>query len=237
MAFLLSLASAFWLGVLTSASPCPLASNVAALSYLTKEADRPRRVFLSGVLYSLGRVIAYVVLGVLISGSLLRVPTVAFFLQTRMNQVLGPVLLLAGTFLLGWIRPGFSGVVASERTALQLKALGYAGSLLLGMLFALSFCPVSAGLFFGSLIPLSLQQNAPFSLPVAYGLGTGLPVLGFALAIALGIKGLHQVFKRASQLASWLRKGTGWVFVLVGLYYFLSYLLMPVLLTESGTFH
>jgi cytochrome c biogenesis protein CcdA len=229
MAFLLSVASAFWLGVLTSISPCPLASNVAAISYLTKEVDQPRRVLLSGILYSLGRVITYVVLGVLIAGSLLSIPKVAFFLQTRMNQILGPVLLVAGVILLGWIRPGFSGLVASERTALQLKALGYAGSFLLGLLFALSFCPVSAGLFFGSLIPLSLQQNAPFALPVAYGLGTGLPVLGFALAIALGIRGLSQAFQKTSQLASWLRKLTGWVFVLVGLYYLFSHLLIPLL--------
>jgi len=229
MALVFSMASAFWLGVLTSLSPCPLASNIAAISYLTKEVDQPRRVLLSGVLYSLGRVITYVVLGVLIAGSLLNIPKVAFFLQTRMNQILGPVLLLAGVILLGWIRPGFSGFAASERTALRLKALGYAGSLLLGLLFALSFCPVSAGLFFGSLIPLALQQNAPFALPLAYGLGTGLPVLGFALAIALGIKGMSQVFQKTSLLASWLRKLTGWVFILVGLYYLFSHLLMPLL--------
>jgi len=229
MAFLLAVTSAFWLGVLTSISPCPLASNVAAISFLTKEVDQPRRVLLSGIFYSLGRVITYAVLGLLIAGSLLSIPKVALFLQTRMNQLLGPVLLLAGVFLLGWIRPRFSGVVASQRTALQLKAFGYTGSLLLGLLFALSFCPVSAGLFFGSLIPLSLQQNAPFALPVAYGVGTGLPVLGFALAIALGIKGLSQVFERTSKFASWLRRLTGWVFVLVGLYYLFSHILMPLL--------
>ena len=229
MAFLLAVASAFWLGVLTSISPCPLASNVAAISFLTKEVDQPRRVLLSGIFYSLGRVITYAVLGLLIAGSLVSIPKVALFLQTRMNQILGPVLLLAGVFLLGWIRPGFSGVVASQRTALQLKALGYTGSLLLGLLFALSFCPVSAGLFFGSLIPLSVQQNAPFALPVAYGVGTGLPVLGFALAIALGIKGLSHVLERTSQFSSWLRRLTGWVFVLVGLYYLFSHLLMPLL--------
>ena len=230
MAFLLAVTSAFWLGFLTSISPCPLASNVAAISFLTKEVDQPRRVLLSGIFYSLGRVITYAVLGLLIAGSLLSIPKVALFLQTRMNQILGPVLIVAGVFLLGWIRPEFSGVVASERTALQLKALGYTGSLLLGLLFALSFCPVSAGLFFGSLIPLSLQQSAPFALPVAYGVGTGLPVLGFALAIALGIKGLSQVFERTSQFASWLRRLTGWVFVLVGLYYLFFHILMPLLL-------
>ena len=177
--------------------------------------------------------ITYVGLGVLIAGSLMSVPKVAFFLQTRMNQILGPVLLLAGVILLGWVRPGFTGLSASERTASRLKALGYAGALLLGLLFALSFCPVSAGLFFGSLIPLSLQQGAPVALPVAYGLGTGLPVLGFALAIAFGIKGLSRAFEKTSQLASWLAKLTGWVFLLVGLYYLLVHLLMPLLRTVA----
>jgi cytochrome c biogenesis protein CcdA len=228
MGLVLSVASAFWLGVLTSISPCPLASNVAAISYLTKEVDRPRRVLLSGIFYSFGRVITYVVLGVLIAGSLMTVPKVAFFLQTRMNQMLGPILLLAGVILLGWVRPGFTGVSASERTASRLKALGYAGALLLGLLFALSFCPVSAGLFFGSLIPLSLQQGAPVALPVAYGLGTGLPVLGFALTIAFGIKGLSHAYQQTTRIASWLRKLTGWVFVAVGLYYLFSHLLMPL---------
>jgi cytochrome c biogenesis protein CcdA len=229
MGIILSVASAFWLGVLTSISPCPLASNVAAISYLTKEVDRPRRLLLAGILYSLGRVLTYIGLGVMIAGSLMSVPKVAFFLQTRMNQILGPILLLAGAILLGWVRPGFTGVSASERTVSRLKAFGYAGALLLGLLLALSFCPVSAGLFFGSLIPLALQQDAPVALPVAYGLGTALPVLGFALAIAFGIKGLSRAFEKTSQVASWLAKLTGWVFLLVGLYYLLNHILLPLL--------
>jgi cytochrome c biogenesis protein CcdA len=178
---------------------------------------------LSGILYSLGRVITYVVLGVLIAGSLMSIPKVAFFLQTRMNQILGPVLLLAGVILLGWVRPGFTGVSASEETASRLRASGHIGAVLLGLLFALSFCPVSAGLFFGSLIPLSLQQGAPVALPMAYGLGTGLPVLGFALALAFGIKGLNRAFEQTSRLASWLRKLTGWIFLGVGLYYVVAH--------------
>ncbi len=229
MSLLLAAASALWLGILTSVSPCPLASNVAAISYLARDVDRPLRVLLSGVLYSLGRVITYVSLGALIARSLLSIPEVAFFLQNRMNQVLGPVLILAGMVLVGWIRPGFSGFVSSEGTVSRLKALGGLGALLLGLLFALSFCPVSAGLFFGSLIPLTLQQGAPVSLPLAYGIGTGLPVLAFALAIAFGLKGLSRFFQRASRLSSGLARLTGWVFLLVGTYYVASYLCIPLL--------
>ena len=233
MALFLAIASAFWLGILTSVSPCPLASNVAAISYLAREAERPGRVLLSGVLYSLGRVMTYVALGVLITASLLNIPKAAFFLQNRMNQFLGPVLILAGVFLLGWVRPGFTGFASSEGTVWRIKSLGSLGALLLGLLLALSFCPVSAGLFFGSLIPLALQQGAPVSLPLAYGLGTGLPVLLFAFAIAVGVKSMSRLFQQASRLGSGLRKVTGWIFLLVGLYYLFSYVFVPFFMKAS----
>jgi len=221
MEWLLPLTSALWLGILTSISPCPLASNIAAISYMTREVDRPRQVFLSGLLYSLGRSISYVCLGALIAGSLLSIPDVAFFLQSRVNQILGPILILAGIILLGWIRVNVPGLTLAEKSVSRLKSLGSLGSLLLGVIFALSFCPVSAGLFFGSLIPLSIQQSAPFSLPLAYGVGTGLPVMAFALAMAFGVKGLSNIFRKTSRLASGLRKATGWVFLIVGFYYLL----------------
>jgi cytochrome c-type biogenesis protein len=227
MSLFLAAASALWLGILTSVSPCPMASNVAAISYLARDADRPLRVLLSGVLYSLGRVITYVALGVLIAGSLLNIPEVALFLQNRMNQFLGPVLILAGMVLLGWIRPNISGFVSSEATVSRLKSVGSLGALLLGLLFALSFCPISAGLFFGSLIPLTLQQGAPVSLPLAYGLGTALPVLAVALAIAFGVKGLNRLLQHSSRFASGLGRLTGWVFLLVGIYYLVSYVFIP----------
>jgi cytochrome c-type biogenesis protein len=229
MSFLIALGSAFWLGILTSVSPCPLAANIAAISFLARDADRPGRILISGGLYSLGRVITYVGLGLLLAGSLLNIPQVAFFLQNRMNQFLGPVLILAGMILAGWIRPRFSGLTTSEDTARRLTAMGYGGSLLLGVLFALSFCPVSAGLFFGSLLPLSLQQSAPFSLPLAYGLGTALPVLAAALGIALGIGAVTRILKKTSTLAARMRKFTGWVFLLVGVYTLYRHLLIPFL--------
>jgi len=229
MEWLLPLTSALWLGILTSISPCPLASNIAAISYMTREVDRPHRVFLSGVLYSLGRSISYVCLGALIAESLLSIPEVAFFLQSRMNQMLGPILILAGVILLGWIKVNLTGITPSERSASRLRSLGSLGSLLLGVLFALSFCPVSAGLFFGSLIPLSIQQNAPFSLPLAYGVGTGLPVMVFALAMACGVRGLNKIFQHTSRLEAWLRKLTGWIFLLVGFYFVYFHIAVPLL--------
>ncbi len=229
----LALASAFWLGVLTSISPCPLASNIAAVSFLAKEVERPGEVLLSGILYSAGRILTYVGLGALIAGSLLNIPEVAFFLQSRTNQILGPVLIFAGMFLLGWIRLNFSGFAASQKAAFRLKSLGRIGSLFLGLALALSFCPVSAGLFFGSLIPLTLQHGAPVSLPLVYGLGTAIPVIAFALGIALGMKGLSRAFERTTVLQGWLSKSTGWVFLLVGIYYVYQHIVIPLLFKEG----
>lgn len=219
MSWLVALGTSAWLGILTSISPCPLASNVAAISYLTREAGRPREMLISGILYSLGRSATYGILGALIALSLLNVPSVAFFLQSRMNQILGPILILAGVLLLGWVRIRLPGFAPGEGTVSRIRALGRAGAILLGMLFALSFCPVSAGIFFGNLVPLSLQQQSPFSLPLAYGVGTALPVLAVAAAISLGVRGWLEWLERASRLQERLKKMTGWIFLLVGLYY------------------
>mgnify|MGYP000035339548 CR=1 FL=1 len=223
MSWILALGTSFWLGILTSISPCPLASNVAAISYLTREASRPRQMLFCGVLYSLGRSATYVTLGALIAASLLNVPSLAFFLQSKMNQILGPVLILAGIFLLGWFRIPLPGFAPGEGTVSRIRALGPIGAILLGMLFALSFCPVSAGLFFGSLVPLSLQQQSPFSLPLAYGVGTALPVLAAAFAISLGIRGWSEYLERASRMQEHLKTVTGWIFLLVGLYYVIAH--------------
>lgn len=223
MSWLLALGTSLWLGVLTSVSPCPLASNVAAISYLTREAGRPREMLLSGVLYSLGRSATYVTLGALIAASVLNVPGVAFFLQSRMNQILGPILVLAGVILLGWLRVPLPGFAPGEGTVSRIRALGRTGAILLGMLFALSFCPVSAGLFFGSLVPLSLQQQSPFSLPLAYGVGTALPVLATAFAVSLGIRGWSEFLERTGRVQERLKNLTGWIFLLVGLYYVIAH--------------
>jgi cytochrome c-type biogenesis protein len=127
MTWLLALGTSFWLGILTSISPCPLASNVAAISYLTREASRPRQMLFSGVLYSLGRSATYVTLGALIAASLLNVPSLAFFLQSKMNQILGPVLILAGIILLGWVRIPLPGFAPGEGTVSRIRALGGTG--------------------------------------------------------------------------------------------------------------
>ena len=216
--------SALWLGILTSVNPCPLASNIAAVSFIMKRLDQTSSVFASGLLYTLGRVTGYTALGILVTSSLLNVPQTAHFLQKNMNQFLGPVLIVTGLFLLGLFQFTFSGFSFSEKVAGRLNNLGIMGSFPLGVLFALSFCPSSAALFFGSLIPLSLNHNSPILFPSVYGAGTGLPVLMFAVAIAFGIKNISSLFNKVTLVEYWTRKITGAIFIIIGIYYVLTHI-------------
>ena len=223
-AFLVALGSALWLGILTSISPCPLASNVAAISFVGRSVGSPRRVLLAGLLYSLGRALTYVLVGILVVSSLLSVPSVSFFLQERMNQVLGPLLIVIGVIIMGWLRlplPSLNwGASLKERSA---KA-GVAGAGLLGIIFALSFCPVSAGIFFGALIPLAVNAQSRVFVPAVYGVGTGLPVVVFAVLLVLGAQWIGRAFSVMTRIERAARPVTGAVFILAGLYLTLTHL-------------
>lgn len=211
--------TAFWLGILTSISPCPLATNIAAVSFLSKKITHPVMVFISGLAYTLGRMGAYAVLGWMIISSLLSVPQVAQFLQKYMVKALGPLLVFTGLFLLELITIRLPGILLSQKHHNKLVESGALGAFLLGLIFALAFCPVSAALFFGSLIPLSFNSKVGTLLPFVYGVGTGLPVLIFAMAIALGVTSMSHWFHKITKLEYYTRRITGIIFIIVGLYY------------------
>jgi cytochrome c biogenesis protein CcdA len=215
--------SAFWLGVLTSISPCPLATNIAAISYVGRRMENPRRVLLGGLAYTLGRALAYGVLGALLVASLLNAPVLSHVLQKYLNQVLGPLLVVIGMFLLELLSLGGSGSAWMARLQERMATHGIWGAGLLGVLFALSFCPISAVLFFGSLIPLVVANESGVMLPMIYGLGTGVPVLALAVIIALGTKSLGATFRKMTSFEKWARRATGVIFIVVGIYLTLVY--------------
>ena len=221
---LLAVCSALWLGILTSISPCPLASNVAAIAFVGRSVGSPRRVLLAGLAYSVGRALTYVLVGALVVSSVLSIPRVSFFLQERMNQLLGPLLIVIGVGIMGWLRlplPSWSwGQAVQERSA----RAGVAGAGVLGILFALSFCPVSAGLFFGALIPLAVNAQSRVLVPAVYGVGTGLPVVGFAVLLVLGVHWVGRAFDLLTKIERATRRVTGLVFILAGLYLSLRHL-------------
>jgi len=216
---------ALWLGILTSISPCPLASNVAAISFLSKKITHPALVFISGLAYTLGRMVSYAILGWVIISSLLSVPQAAQFLQKYMGKALGPLLILTGLFLLDIITIRLPGLPLSQKHHNKLAESGAGGAFLLGFIFALAFCPISAALYFGSLIPLAINSKSGIVLPLIYGIGTGLPVLVFAVAIAFGATSLNRWFNKLTKLEFYMRKVTGIIFILAGAYYIGTYVL------------
>jgi cytochrome c-type biogenesis protein len=214
--------SALWLGILTSISPCPLATNIAAISFVAREVNDPRRALISGVLYTIGRTIAYVGLAVILVMSLLSAPHVSHILQKYMNKILGPLLILVGMFLLNLIRFGWSGSGPGDGFQQRAGKMGMWGAGLLGIGFALSFCPISAALYFGSLLPLAVQHNSKFILPSLYGIGTALPVVVFAVIIAWSANSLGKAYASITRIERWARIGTGVVFICVGIYFTLD---------------
>jgi cytochrome c biogenesis protein CcdA len=217
--FWLGATSAFWLGLLTAISPCPLATNIAAISFIGRKIEKPRQTFLVGASYTMGRSLTYIVIGAVLVLGLTAIPKASWFLQKHMNQVLGPLLILVGMVLLELINFDLPALVGNKRMEKQAEKSGLLSSGLLGVMFALSFCPVSAALFFGSLVPLSVKHDSFFIMPLLYGIGTGLPVMAFALAIALGAKSVAQAFNRLSRVELWVRRVTGVIIILVGIYY------------------
>ncbi|MEE8451423.1 MAG: aromatic aminobenezylarsenical efflux permease ArsG family transporter [Thermoguttaceae bacterium] len=222
-AYLLGMAAAFGLGLQTAISPCPLATNIAAISYLGRRVSEPRQVLLAGMLYAAGRTVAYVLLAVIIVGTALSNQQASMFLQKYMYKALGPILILLAMFLLEMLQFGFSGSGVSEKMQRRVDALGVWGALLLGILFAVSFCPLSAMLFFGGLITLSLQRESTLVLPALFGLGTALPVVVFAILIAFSTKAVGKAFDRLTQFEWWARRITGAVFLVVGIFFSLKY--------------
>ena len=215
--FAIAIGTAAWLGVLTSISPCPLATNVAAIAFVSRDGGTPKRALAAGLLYTLGRSLAYVVLAALAVFALGRLLHVSTFLQGTFYKLLGPLLILVGMVLVGLIDlklPRRSPVVSEDRV----RRGGMWAALPLGALFALSFCPVSAALFFGMLIPLATRHTSVVLLPTVYGVATGLPVALFALAVAFGVQRVSAAFRAASRIEHYARPVTGGILILVGIY-------------------
>jgi len=243
-AYLLYAGAALYLGLLTSISPCPLATNIAAISYVGRKVGDSRWVLAAGLLYTLGRCIAYLALAVLLTTTAMSVPVVSLFLQKYMHLVLAPVLLLLGMFLVGLISFSGGGAMMTEGMQKRIDAMGIWGALLLGILFAVAFCPTSAAWFFG-LIALILGSEAgaitavltkigvslpeaslPGSsaiLPLVYGIGTAVPVLLVAFLLAYSVKSVGRTYHILSKVEWWARQITGWVFVLAGVWFSLKY--------------
>jgi cytochrome c biogenesis protein CcdA len=210
--------------MLTAISPCPLATNVAAISFISRQIGNRSGVLMSGLLYTAGRALVYIALGAGITAGLMATGEVSRFLQKYLNEILGPLLILLGMILLGMIGSKLSFNIYGDKIQEKAGKVGIYFAFPLGVIFALSFCPVSAGLFFGALIPLSIKNSSQLLLPLIYGAGTALPVIVFAFLIAFGGEMLGKAFDRLTQIELWVRRTTGVIFIVVGIYYCLSHI-------------
>ena len=236
--------AALYLGVLTSISPCPLATNIAAISYIGSKVENSKSVIHAGVLYTIGRCLLYVTLAGLLTWTSLSIPMVSVFLQKYMHLLLGPVFLLLGMLLAGIVSISFGGGLLSEGMQRRVDSMGLWGALLLGALFAMSFCPTSAAWFFGLLaltlgsdsgaittvltrvgldLPDGTIPGGSFVLPLVYGLGTAVPGMLVAFLWAFSAKSGGTTNKVLGKIEWWARMTTGWIFILLGVCFSLAY--------------
>ncbi len=211
--------SAFLLGILTSISPCPLATNITAIAFISKDIKTARYTLLSGLFYTIGRGVSYTILATLIYFGLSSFHIARIF-QGWGDKVLGPFLICIGLVMLGVIKINFSkGGEKVERIKDRLVQWGYGGSFLLGIFFALAFCPYSGVLFFGVLIPLVLNTPESILLPPIYALGTGMPVIFFSFILAFSIQKLGRIFQFMQSVEKMMRYIVAIIFIVAGSYY------------------
>ena len=212
--------SALVLGLLTAISPCPMATNITAIGFIGKDLANKNRVFYNGLIYTLGRTISYTVLALILFFGADQLKISGLFQQYG-EKIIGPLLIIIGVFMLGIIRlsfPAFSKL--SERFQNRSK-FNFWDVFVLGVIFALAFCPYSGVLYFGMLIPLTVSTSG-LHLPVVFAIATGIPVIIFAWLIAYSLSGMSNLFKKIKSFEFWFRKVVAVLFIGVGVYYVIA---------------
>ena len=210
--------TAFILGLMTAISPCPLATNISAIGYISRDIENRRRVFIKGLVYTLGRAVSYTGLGIILYFGASKMH-VSLLFQGWGEKLLGPLLIIIGLLMLDFIKikfPGFSDL--TERMGEQSKR-SYWGTLLLGMVFAMAFCPYSGVLYFAMLIPMSIGSASGLYLPVVFAIATGLPVILFAWLLAYAVGNVGKLYNQIRTFELWFRRVVAVLFILVGIYY------------------
>jgi cytochrome c-type biogenesis protein len=217
------LLTAFILGIMTAISPCPLATNITAIGFISKDIENKRRIFSNGLWYTLGRAITYTTLGlVLFFGA--STFNIARIFQSNGEKFLGPLLVVIGILMFDFIKikiPGLSNM--GERMQSKRKKNNWWSALLLGIIFALAFCPYSGVLYFGMLIPITISSASGLYLPVIFAFATGLPVVIVAYLLAFSISSIGGFYNKIRTFEKWFRRVVAILFIVVGLYYIYTY--------------
>ena len=214
----LPLLSAFILGLMTAISPCPLATNITAIAYIGKDLKNRKKVFINGLIYTVGRAITYTLIGLIFYFSAYQFE-ISGFIQKWGEKLLGPILIIVGIFMLDFIKINFPAFGKLNEKMQEKSQSGFFGVLLLGIVFALAFCPYSGVLYFGMLIPMTVSSASGLYLPLIFALGTGLPVIIFAWIIAFTVGGVGNVYNKIKIFEIWFRRVVAVIFIAVGIYY------------------
>jgi len=215
--------TAFALGLLTAISPCPLATNISATAYISKSISNKKIVFLSGVIYSLGRAFSYTVIGIILFFGASQFQISRFFNQNG-EKYLGPVLLIIGLIMLNVIKLKFLGKSnLSTKLSEKFENKGLLGSFLIGVVFALAFCPATAALYFGILIPMTISSVDGLYLPIVFAFGTGFPVILFTYLLAFATGKIGVFYNKITKAEKYIRYVIGGIFILTGIYYMLLF--------------
>jgi len=212
------IAGALWIGILTSVSPCPLATNIAAVAFLSRRSQQRGALALSGFAYISGRMFAYTLLSVLLVAGILSAPETAAFFRSHIEGLIGPLLLLLGMIVTGLIPIKLPSSGRLNQLGKQLAEKGFLGEFLMGAVFALAFCPVSAALFFGGLLPSIIQTDSTILLPVTYGIGTALPVVVAVVILAGGVAAASRRLQRLQSIGSKLQIISGYILIAIGIW-------------------
>ncbi len=216
--------TAFVLGLMTAISPCPLATNITAVGFISRDIKNRNRVFINGLLYTLGRALSYTIIPLIIFFGADQFKFSGFF-QLYGEKILGPFLILIGLIMLDVFKVNFPGT-GNIISGMEKKVKwGYFDAVLLGIVFALAFCPYSGVLFFGMLVPLTISSPSGLYLPVVYAFATGIPVIVFAWFLAFAVSGIGNVYNKIKVFELWFRRCVAVLFVVVGIYYLLRWLL------------
>jgi sulfite exporter TauE/SafE len=210
--------TALLLGLMTAISPCPLATNITAVGFISKDLENRNRVFFNGLFYTLGRAITYTLIPLIIYIGADQFKFSGFF-QRYGEKIIGPLLLLIGIFMLDVIRINFPGFARLSEKMEKRKSWRFIDAILLGIVFALAFCPYSGVLYFGMLVPLTLSSPSGLILPVIFAIATGIPVIIFAWVLAYTVSGLGGLYNKIKIFELWFRRVIAVVFIIVGVYY------------------
>ncbi len=210
--------TAFILGLMTAISPCPLATNITAIGYISKDIESQRKVFINGLVYTFGRAISYTAIGFLFFFGASQFEFAGFF-QEWGEKLLGPLLIIIGLFMLGVLKLKIPGLGSLTEKMENKSNSGFWGVLLLGIVFALAFCPYSGVLYFGMLMPMTISSASGLYLPVFFAIATGIPVIIFAWLIAFSVGSIGNVYNKLKTFELWFRRIVAVLFIGVGAYY------------------